>query len=115
MKNSVIKRNSLDTVQYRTKGVEKSPCEQPVQTGGSQTLYKRFYCKNNNPPHKNIHKRRKKIVSSGKEYFKDNTGKSHSPGNTENEPSHPTVKNEKGKRCIGSGNKNIDGGVIENP
>jgi hypothetical protein len=94
-------------------GIGQSACEQPDQRGERNVRYHRLGGDDHEPAHGDIHGGGQDCKTFHKPEFEQDAGDGESPDNAEERPAPRSAQTHQEERRVGSGNQEVDCGVVE--
>src|SRR5690554_1876957 len=113
VKKGVVKGDALDLIKNSPDGVQSTTRCQPKQVGQREVLHKRFEGKHDDPTHGHIADGGGQLEATREEQFQDNARQRDAPYGHQYAPAPGTADGEQTKRGVGTGNAQVDGGVVK--
>ena len=82
MKDSVIKWDFPNRVEYRAERISQTTRYQPSHSYDRHFFYQRNYGKHDHPAHEQIHQCGQQLIAPGKKNLESDANNRHAPGNT---------------------------------
>ncbi len=111
--DGVVEGEPFPDVEDNTQSVKQAASHQPGYTSRRDSLKERLDGDDDEPPHPYVYKARQDPGSPDPENGHEHTESREPPDKTKQGPPPSTPQVDQSKRCIGTGDKQIDGGMIE--